>query len=127
MVDGAHCVAKNIRALNKGGQISCTAYTGVLNYFLPQKLFSQFSNVETTRTQDLHGSQVHDHNGISAENVYRLTRQHFSVLHDPWAQTTVKDVDAPGDGPLQERTQYVYGHWLGTFAVYLTSQAGLNP
>lgn len=106
-------------SVNKGGQISCTAYTGVLNFFLPQKIFSSFSDVDTTRTQYLQGSQVHDHYGIAKENVYRLTRQRFSVVHDSWAQTTVEDVSAPGSGVLYDRTQYVYGHPLGLVLGFL--------
>jgi hypothetical protein len=108
---------------NKGGQISCTAFTGVLNYYLPQKILQQFSKVDTTRTEYLRGTSVHDHYGISAQNIYRLTRQHFSVLHDPWAQTSVVDVSGPGSGTLHDRTQYVYGHWLGTVMGFVPSLA----
>ncbi|MBK7861625.1 MAG: hypothetical protein IPJ65_24015 [Archangiaceae bacterium] len=99
--------------VNKGGAISCTAYAGVLNYYLPQKILQSFSQVDTTRAEYLRGTQVHSHNGISGQNIYRLTRQHFTVLHDPWAQTSVDEMDGPGSGALHDRTQYVYGHWLG--------------
>lgn len=108
-------------SVNKGGAIHCTAYTGVMNMFLPQKIFSSFTNVDTTRTEYLQGEKVHDHYGISAQNVYRLTRQHFTVLHDPWAQTSVAAVSAPGSGVLQERTQHIYGHWMGLVFGFLPS------
>lgn len=107
--------------VNKGGAIHCTAYTGVLNYFLPQTVFGSFTDEKMTDRQYLAGSAVHDNYGALATNVYRLTRQHFTVLHDPWAQTTVANVSAPGSGVLQERTQHVYGHWSGLVFGFLPS------
>src|SRR5262249_24533581 len=93
--------------VHKGGEIYCSARAGVLNYFLPQKIFTACSSVDTTRTTELSGD-VHGHYGQSQASVYLLTMQSMSVVHDPWSQTTVEDVDPPGSGVLQKRTNMIY-------------------
>jgi hypothetical protein len=105
--DPAQMITPFMGVAHKGGEIFCSARVGVLNYFLPQKVFSQFSQVDTTRTTKLSGD-VHGHRGAAASSVYALTMQRFSVLHDPWAQTTVQNVSAPGSGVLQRRVNAIY-------------------
>jgi hypothetical protein len=95
---------------------------GVLNTFLPRKLFSSFSNVDLMRVEKSSGNSLSA--GISAENFYRLKRQHFAVVHDSWAQTTVAPVAAPGAGSvLGKRTQYVYGHWRGQTTAFMPAMS----
>jgi hypothetical protein len=101
--------------VHKGGEIYCSARAGVLNYFLPQKIFTAFTTVDTTRTTELSGD-VHGHYGEKQSAVYLLTMQSMSVVHDPWSQTTVEDVDPPGSGVLQTRTNKIYASPLGWVA-----------
>jgi hypothetical protein len=110
--------------VNKGGEIFCSARAGVLNYFLPQKIFTSFSSVDTTRATELSGD-VHGHYGQAQSSVYLLTMQSMSVVHDPWAQTTVEDIDPPGSGVLQTRVNAIYGSSIGE-AAYGMAEAFLS-
>jgi hypothetical protein len=102
---------------HKGGEIFCSDRVGVLNYFLPQKVLSQFSQVDTTRTTQYSGS-VHSHKNAAASSVYALTMERFSVLHDPWAQTTVTSVSAPGTSSvLQKRVNAIYASPMNDLAL----------
>jgi hypothetical protein len=101
--------------VHRGGEVYCSARVGVLNYFLPQKLFSSFSDVDTTRAKQLSGD-VHGHRGESAANTYPLVMERFSVLHDPWSQTTVTNVNPPGTGVLQRRVNSIYWTPMGMAA-----------
>ncbi len=100
---------------HKGGEIYCSARVGVLNYFLPQKLFGQFSSVDTTRAKKLSGD-VHGHRGESSANTYPLTMDTFSVLHDPWAMATVENVNPDGRNLLQRRVNSIYWTTMGQVA-----------
>jgi hypothetical protein len=97
--------------VHRGGEVYCSARMGVLNYFLPQRILTMFSSVDTTRTTQLSGD-VHSHAGASASSTYVLTMQGFSVLHDPWAQATVENVNPPGGGVLQRRVNVIYDHFI---------------
>lgn len=100
---------------HKGGEIYCSARVGVLNYMLIQRMFGQFSSVDTTRATKLSGS-VHGHRGAAAANTYPLTMETFSVVHDPWAMATVENVNPDGRNLLQRRVNSIYWTTMGQVA-----------
>ncbi len=82
---------------NNGGIASCTAQLGVINYLIPQKILSQFSKEDATRTQHFHGGVDDPHdvgNGLAVEDHYMLERQKFGMLVDPWALNVTDDIMA---------------------------------
>src|SRR5581483_4699933 len=58
-------------------------------------------------------ADVHNHYNAAASSIYLLTLQGQSIVHDPWAQTTVEDIDPTGSGVLQTRTDKIYMSTLG--------------
>ena len=100
-----------VKTVNKGGQIRCTARLGVMNYFLPQRVLADFTNVKMTTTTYEHGNDIH---GDAAKlgamgNYYPLERQYVSILTDTWAMTTVVNVDRNSNGGvLYDRVKLAY-------------------
>lgn len=115
-----------------GGQVTCTARLGVLNYFLPQKVLSQFSNVDTTRVS-MRSGDVHSAASSAGSDQYLLESQTMSLLVDTWAMTTVADVDRNNSsGVLVDRAKGSYssiaaGIAVGPFALQLVSKQLLSP
>ena len=81
--------------VNKGGKVYCTARLGVVNYFLPQKVLMDFSQVDTTTTVKMGaGDGVHtfaqDHSG---DQVILFKTEKLSLIADSWAMTTTDAAD----------------------------------
>lgn len=104
--------------LNGGGLLHCTARLGVMNYFLPQKVFGWASEAEITdRGRYYDDSDVHDDAAHGfAENHWILGDRFpdsFGVLHDSWSMSALATIDptasAPGPGNrLYERVEPYY-------------------
>ena len=84
---------------NNGGIASCSAQLGVINYMIPQKILSQFSQVDATRTKKFDsGTNPHAAGaGLAVEDHYLLQRQTFGVLVDTWA-LNITDSISPDTG-----------------------------
>jgi hypothetical protein len=115
---------------NHGGVTKCEAILGVENYFIPQKLFAQFSKADRNGTMvgntlekdwrtegdtDTNGqihtnAQAADGNKNSASNAFLFPQEFFGVLNDPWALNHVDDIspNIPSGNPIWVRTQVVY-------------------
>lgn len=119
-------LTSGVKGVNKGGQIKCSGRLGVINYFLPEKLFEQFSQVDAdtggtggmTRADKKSGSAHTAGSGLAAESHYLLERQTTSILTDTWAMTTVEAQDPDeNSGELYSRVDRAYPGLIAMAAV----------
>lgn len=99
----------------QGGLVRCSARLGVVNYFLPQKLFEEFTDESMTRTtkfrEDVEGNvhQASANGGITEEAHYLLEEQQAGLVVDTWALGKMERIDSTGSGELKDRVNSVYG------------------
>lgn len=77
---------------NNGGHVTCNAKLGVMNYFMPQKLFQQFSQRDLTGLKKNEGTVHADAANASAANAIVFKEDKFGMLHDPWAVNWPQDM-----------------------------------
>lgn len=104
-------------SIQRGGFYVCDAKAGVVNYFLPNKIFMSFTNVEMSGVAyhygdiDEHGVGTH---GVEAGggSVFALQEQRFSLITDTWALTRQPIIDTPngqgGNESLYKRVNTVF-------------------
>jgi len=110
--DGVH------NDLTKGGMVRCSARLGVINYFLPQKLFTEFTNefVTTTENRKAH-TDVHDNYGLAKSAHILLEEQTAGLVVDTWQLHNIGEkIDSTGSGPLKDRVNKVYQTYAGLAA-----------
>jgi hypothetical protein len=97
----------------QGGLVRCSARLGVINYYLPQRLFEEFSNVEMTRTEKKEGN-VHDSGrNLAIRSHYLLEEQQAGLVVDTWALGKMERIDSGGSGNLKDRVNKVYQTYGG--------------
>jgi hypothetical protein len=118
---------------HKGGVFECNARLGVMNYYLPNKFFTwseqKTGGIVTTKrrykgsTDDRQNDDVHknykaedpeqDAEVDTEENANIVfVKEHFAVLHDPWATNYPPNTDGDNGG----------GRFFDRMEVYYTAQ-----
>ncbi len=97
----------------KGGSVRCSARLGVINYFLPQKLFTEFTDEEITDAEKRHGD-VHGNYGLATASHILLEEQSAGLVVDTWALGKMERIDSGGSGHLKDRTNDIYQTYAGT-------------
>jgi hypothetical protein len=98
----------------KGGLVRCSARLGVINYYLPNKLFTEFTDQEMTRTKEYSGD-VHAAaaTGITFEQHYLLEEQQAGLVVDDMAlDNPMQKIDSGGSGHLKDRVNAIYGPYF---------------
>ncbi|MFZ5471719.1 MAG: hypothetical protein ACOZIN_20010 [Myxococcota bacterium] len=93
---------------NRGGFYQCSARVAVLNYLLPQTLFSEFSQTVMTDRKKMSGAVHSEGSGAAAGDVYLLDSQEFGLVTDTWALNTTQDRTVAEDGLLYDRVNKAY-------------------
>jgi hypothetical protein len=103
----------------KGGLVRCSARLGVINYYLPMKLFEEFTEVEITKAEKMHGSPHAAAKSVTVESHYLLEEQQAGLLVDTWKLDTMPDrMETPGSGDFKKRVQQIYSpYFLAAAAV----------
>lgn len=115
-----------------GGFYNCRARAGVINYFLPNKIWTSFSDVDMTGVAyhygdiDREGTGTHASENASG-NVFPLKEQRFGLIADTWALTSRDDLDTTSggrSGNLYTRVDKIYGAGpLGSIATTMLPMA----
>lgn len=92
-------------SFTQGGLVRCSARLGVVNYFLPDQLFQQFTTVKMTRTEKMSGG---GHDGLAQGAHYLLEEQQAGLLVDSWALGKMERISPTGSGNLKDRTNTIY-------------------
>lgn len=98
--------AAYMSAFNRGGLIRCSARNGVQNYLLPQKLFSEFSQVDLAKETKSGG--VHDNAKAKRDvekDTYLLPWERIALVTDTWALTREQSFE-PGQSNDDEELVY---------------------
>ena len=100
---------------NKGGLVRCSARLGVINYYLPQKMFSEFAQEDITQAKNMSGSEdVHKAGKGLAEPAHiLLEEQQAGLVVDSWALGKMERIDSTGSGNLKDRVNTVYNTYGG--------------
>ncbi len=106
-----------------GGLVRCWARLGVINYFLPQKLFEQFTKVDMTRTKKGEGDVHKAGKGLAVESHYLLEEQQAGLVVDTWALGTMSKIGNTGSGKLKDRTNSIYQPYFALAAAQSTDLA----
>jgi hypothetical protein len=109
---------------NQGGIMSCTAQLGVINYMIPQKVLSQFSQEDATASKKFtHGADaVHTvGKGLAVVDHVMLQRQTFGLLVDTWSLKVTSGIDP--DKGITEGSNF-YTRVLSHYAPYTAGSNG---
>jgi hypothetical protein len=93
----------------KGGLVRCSARLGVINYYLPMKLFEEFTEEQITRAEKMHGSPHAAAKSVTVESHYLLEEQQAGLLVDTWKlEDMPQRMSTPGSGDFKSRVQDIY-------------------
>ncbi|MBL8952511.1 MAG: hypothetical protein JNK82_17155 [Myxococcaceae bacterium] len=115
-LDGLLTASSAHDAYTNGGMVRCSARLGVINYFLPQKLFTEFTTEDVTDAEKRSGD-VHGNYGLATASHILLEEQSAGLVVDTWSLGKAERIDSGGNGTLKDRTNDIYQTYVATAAI----------